>query len=246
MRISSPTLTDRVADVLMRRITQGAYPVGTKLPSGRLLAQEFDVSAAVIREATERLRTKGLIKSRQGAGCLVLTDSLKEGFLMAMPGAIDKPALGHIYELRFEIEGGAAALAAIRAKAHDIELMEQILASLEKALLVPHKALEWDLQFHRALATATHNPHYEQLLTYLTGQWRHSVKIAREHTLAIDQAAGAAAKGNDASLLKRVHGEHLAVLKAIKKRDPALARLKAQAHLRNACERLGLDTSSFH
>jgi DNA-binding FadR family transcriptional regulator len=244
MQISSPTLTDRVADILMLRITQGIYPVGTKLPSGRLLAQEFDVSAAVIREATERLRTKGLIKSRQGAGCLVLTDSVKEGFLMAMPVAIDKPALGHIYELRFDIEGGAAALAAIRAKARDIELMEHILVSLEKTLLVPQKALEWDLKFHQALATATHNPHYEQLLKYLTEQWRHSVKIARQHTLAIDQAT----HGKDVSgvsLLKRVHSEHLAVLTAIKKGDPVLARIKAQEHLRNACERLGLDTSLF-
>lgn len=246
MQITSPTLTDRVADVLMLRITQGIYPVGTKLPAGRLLAQEFDVSAAVIREATERLRTKGLVKSRQGAGCLVLADSVKEGFLMALPVAIDKQALGHIYELRYDIEGGAAALAAVRAKARDIESMEHILASLKNALLVPQKALEWDLKFHQALATATHNPHYKQLLKYLTEQWRHSVQIARQHTLAVDQAAQQAASGNDSPLLTRVHDEHVAVLAAIKKGDPILARIKAQEHLRNACERLGLDTSSFH
>lgn len=245
MQISPPTLTDRVADALILRITQGNYPVGTKLPSGRLLAKEFDVSAAVIREATERLRTKGLVRSRQGAGCTVLADSVKGGFLMAMPVVIDKPALGHIYELRFEIEGGAAALAAIRAKAHDIESMEHILASLEKTLLAPQKALEWDLKFHQALATATHNPHYKQLLKYLTEQWRHSVQIARQNTLAVDQAEQAAT-GKDLSLLKRVHDEHLAVLAAIKKGDPILARNKAQQHLRNACERLGLDTAPFH
>lgn len=244
------SLTDRVAHILMQRIDTGQYPVGTNLPSGRLLAQEFDVSPAVIREATERLRTKGLVKSRQGAGCTVLTNAVQEGFLLDIPSPIDKKTLRHIYELRFEVEGGAAALAAVHATSADIKQMQRILTSLEKTLSTPDKALEWDLKFHQKLAMATHNPHYSQLLKYLTGQWRHSVKAARQNTFATDQMQNGSRLGNgqmpgdDAvavGLARQVHDEHVAVLKAIEDRDPITARASAQAHLRNACERLGLE-----
>ncbi len=245
MQVSTPTLTDQVATILMERIHDGSYPVGTKLPSGRLLASEFDVSPAVIREATERLRTKGLVRSRQGAGCLVLAASSNEGFTMDVPAASDREALRHIYELRHDIEGSAAALAALRATAQDTEQMHTILAALHQALTVPDQALDWDLKFHQALAQATHNPHYGRLLKYLAQQWRHSVQIARRHTLAVDLADTRSTDGAPGPLAERVHQEHVAVLRAIEQRDPQAARIAVQRHLRNACERLGLDLSSI-
>src|SRR5690606_692165 len=96
-------------------------------PAGRLLAQEFQVSAAVIREATERLRTKGLVRSRQGAGCIVLASMPAGGFQIQLPAGADALSLRHIYELRLAIEGGAAALAALRATKEDIRHMQQSL-----------------------------------------------------------------------------------------------------------------------
>ncbi len=252
MQMITSTLTDRVAQTLMQRIAEGVYPVGTKLPSGKLLAGEFSVSAAVIREATERLRTKGLVRTRQGAGCTVLTRELHEGFQVSVPDALDREGLRHIYELRFEIEGGAAALAALRATQADLQQMTHILASLGKSLHEPEEALEWDIGFHRAIADATHNPHYRELLPYLTRQWRQSVQIARQHTLKKEQDLSRKAPDiqsdaatNGLTLSRQVHTEHESVLAAIRQRDPDLARKCAQTHLRNASERLGLDMRSF-
>ena len=229
------SLTDRVASVLMDRIATGVYPVGAKLPAGRLLAQEFNVSAAVIREATERLRTKGLVRTRQGAGCIVLASAVDEGFLIEWPSGMESSALLHIYELRAGLEGAAAALAARRATEDDLRRMEGILAELKATLHLPQSALEWDFAFHRSLAEATHNPHYPQLLAYLSEQWRHSVAIARRHTF--EAAAGA-------TQTQRVHEEHEAILAALRARDPQAASARAQEHLRRACERLGL-TAAF-
>ena len=243
MQMNPSTLTDKVADVLVRRIADGMYPVGSKLPAGKSLAGEFAVSAAVIREATERLRTKGLVRTRQGAGCMVISQQAQDGFQLAVPDAADRDALRHIYELRYDIEGGAAALAALRATGSDIEQMRHILASLQKSLHIPEEALEWDVSFHRAIADATHNPHYRELLSYLARQWRQSVQAARLHTLQTERERpdGAAA----APLSLQVHHEHERVLEAIEKRDATLARRLAQAHLHAACRRLGLDTGSF-
>lgn len=245
------TLTSRVADTLTERIRKGVYPIGSKLPSGRLLAEEFTVSAAVIREATESLRAKGLIESRQGSGCVVLAAVVDAGFQLALPPDVGKLALRHIYELRCEIESGAVCLAAQHATAAEIAAMQGILARLEKNLQAPGKALQWDLAFHKAIAKATHNPHYAQLLQYLNEQWRGSVQAARRHTAAIDRGgayadadarAGAAAPGR---LVQQVHKEHVAVLDAIRRRDPAAARAAARAHLLAASRRLGLDASEY-
>ncbi|MGO1765803.1 hypothetical protein CAP48_07400 [Advenella sp. S44] len=251
MQLTTSTLTDRVAQALMQRIADGVYPVGTKLPSGKMLAGEFSVSAAVIREATERLRTKGLVRTRQGAGCVVLSRDVHEGFQLPVPEMVDRNALGHIYELRFEIEGAAAALAAVRATDEDLRQMQEILQSLEKSLHQPEEALEWDVGFHRAIADATHNPHYRDLLAYLARQWRQSVQAARLHTLKAEQALQAKTAGNSkraqavTTLSRQVHAEHEQVLEAIRRRQPELARSRAQTHLRKASERLGLDTSAF-
>jgi len=234
------SLTDHVAGILIERILGGGYPVGSKLPAGRLLAQEFGVSAAVIREATERLRTKGLVRSRQGAGCVVLADTLDAGFQLDLPPAPDRSALRYIYELRVGLEGAAAALAAQRATAEDLARMAHILSRLKASLHVPAHALEWDFAFHRSLAEATHNPHYPQLLAYLSAQWRHSVAVARRHTFESGAAEPVAA-----GLLRtqRVHEEHEAIFAAVQARDPQAARDRAQEHLRQACERLGLNAS---
>lgn len=225
------SLTDRVAAILIQRIVQGVYPVGSKLPAGRLLAREFDVSAAVIREATERLRTKGLVRSRQGAGCIVLSNSVDEGFQLERVEQPHPEALLHIYELRVGVEGAAAALAALRATEEDFDRMAAILSRLRAALGSPAEALEWDFAFHRSLAEATHNPHYPELMAYLSRQWRESVAVARRHTLQAEAGQ---------LQTQRVHDEHEAILKALRTRDPQAAAARAQEHLYRACERLGL------
>lgn len=242
------SLTDHVAGILIERIVAGHYPVGEKLPAGRLLAQEFGVSAAVIREATERLRTKGLVRSRQGAGCVVLANVLDEGFQFEAPARSDRQALLHIYELRAGLEGAAAALAAQRATPEDLKHMAHILSELKASLHVPESAFEWDFAFHRSLAAATHNPHYSQLLAYLSDQWRHSVQVAREHTLQslVPGTGGPPRSPGQTGLQRaaRVHREHEAIFQAIRARDPQAARQRAHEHLQRACERLGLDVSA--
>lgn len=114
MLTKSLTLTEQVARQIAADIAGGAYPVGAKLPAGRVLAEQYGVSAAVIREATERLRAQGLIQSRQGSGSTVLSRTGAQGFQLSAGIAVDRKQLAGVYELRMELEGGAAALAAQR------------------------------------------------------------------------------------------------------------------------------------
>lgn len=227
----SQTLTERVAGVLAARIGAGDYPLASKLPSGRLLAAEFGVSAAVIREATERLRAQGLIESRQGAGCVVRARTAQGGFRIPDAEGMDRPGLAAVYELRIELEGAAAALAARRRTPGQADELARILDRLERHIHDPDQGVRHDLAFHVAIAAATCNPHYQGLVAYLNGQMRQAVETARRNT----------AQHPDPAVAQAVQAEHRRIGEAIRAGDPHAARAAATAHLHAASRRLGLD-----
>ncbi|MHB1669616.1 FadR/GntR family transcriptional regulator [Thiomonas sp.] len=222
------TLTEQVAEHMIAEISRGIYPVGTKIPAGKALAETYGVSQAVIREVTERLRVQGLIDTRQGAGCTVRSRTSASGF--QVPGGLDQQGvdLASVYELRLDLESAAAALAAVRRTDDELAEMAKILRTLEDNLDHAERGVEFDTAFHTAIAMATHNPYYTDLLQYLNLQIRHVVNTARMNTM---QHPG---------LASQVHQEHVAVFEAIRAGDPLLARAAALTHLLRASARLGL------
>jgi len=72
---SEPPLYMRVARTLKEEILNGAFPVGSQLPTEHDLRQRFAVSRFTIREALRQLREDGLVASRQGAGTVVVPAS---------------------------------------------------------------------------------------------------------------------------------------------------------------------------
>lgn len=231
MLLPVQTLTDRVAGVLISRIEAGEYPLSSKLPSGRLLAAEFGVSAAVVREATERLRAQGLVESRQGAGCMVRARTAREGFRLPEGQALDRAGLASVYELRIELEGATAALAARRRTREEADGLVRTLDLLEREADDPERGVQHDLAFHVAIAAATHNPHYRGLIGYLNLQLRQAVQTARQNTQ----------RDPDPEAAQAVQREHRRICEAICAGDANAARWAAISHLRAASGRLGLD-----
>lgn len=226
MATKPKTLTEQVAQQLIDAIREGVHPVGERLPTGKQLAEHYGVSQAVIREVTERLRAQGLIESRQGAGVTVRSRTPSSGFqVSAEQNTAD---LASVYELRLDLESTAAALAAVRHTEADIRRLGDILAKLEANLHHVENGVEHDTAFHAAIAQATHNRYYADLLQYLNLQIRQVVHTARINTLRTE------------GLAAQVHQEHVAVFNAIAARDPLLARAASLSHLLRASARLGL------
>ncbi len=71
MHESSTTLSLNITTQLLRRIINGTYPPGSKLPTERLLTDEFGVTRSVIREALKRVEALGYLSIRQGSGIFV-------------------------------------------------------------------------------------------------------------------------------------------------------------------------------
>ncbi|MBQ1072679.1 winged helix-turn-helix transcriptional regulator [Micromonospora sp. C31] len=62
---------DELLADLVKKIKDGAYPPGSQLPSGRALADEYDVSQSTISRAVARLREQGVLVGRPGRGVFV-------------------------------------------------------------------------------------------------------------------------------------------------------------------------------
>ncbi|KKK07251.1 winged helix-turn-helix domain-containing protein [Micromonospora sp. HK10] len=62
---------DELLDDLLKKIKDGTYPPGSQLPSGRMLADVYDVSQSTISRAVARLRQQGVLVGRPGRGVFV-------------------------------------------------------------------------------------------------------------------------------------------------------------------------------
>ncbi|MFI7076325.1 winged helix-turn-helix domain-containing protein [Micromonospora sp. NPDC049903] len=62
---------DELLDELLGKIKDGTYPPGSQLPSGRVLADKYDVSQSTISRAVARLRQRGVLVGRPGRGVFV-------------------------------------------------------------------------------------------------------------------------------------------------------------------------------
>jgi GntR family transcriptional regulator len=68
---SARFLYEDVKRELRRRIDEGAYPPGSRIPSASKLTREFEVSGITIRRALHDLTLAGLLRGRQGLGVFV-------------------------------------------------------------------------------------------------------------------------------------------------------------------------------
>jgi DNA-binding GntR family transcriptional regulator len=80
---SQPRYQD-VADVLLDEIADGAFPIGSMLPTELELCDRFGVSRYTVREALRRLEEMGLVARRQGSGTVVQATNPETGYVQTL------------------------------------------------------------------------------------------------------------------------------------------------------------------
>src|SRR3954451_8950118 len=101
-------LVDKLAAQLQARVLNGELASGTRLRQ-EALAEEFGVSRTPIREALRKLQASGLVEVQPRRGALVRAPSARE--------------IRAAYEVRAELEGLAAELAARRIHQEQLDLL---------------------------------------------------------------------------------------------------------------------------
>jgi GntR family transcriptional regulator, transcriptional repressor for pyruvate dehydrogenase complex len=131
---------------------------GDALPAERELGKQFGVSRTVIREAVRALAARGLLEVKSGSGVRIVAadaKTVRDSMHHFVRGSMMD--YGKVDEVRGVLEVAAAGLAAERATAEDIAHIDDTIVRFENECSNLEASVQIDLEFHRAVATATHN-----------------------------------------------------------------------------------------
>ena len=196
-----------VVDKLESLIDQGDYPVGSRLPAERELAEAYDVSRPTIREAIIALEVRGRVEVKTSSGVFV-TDSDKSDNLEKNISAFE------LTQARALVEAEAAALAAATISDDELEALKETLTGMASA----ETSVEADQKFHEIISKATRN---KALMLSIKNLWR----LRRSKPQIISAYQDVCSQSAE----QRVK-EHTAIYDAIANRDSAAARKAMHNH----------------
>lgn len=150
---------DTAAAMLRSRILGGEYPVGSRLPPERRLAEELGLSRLSLRSALTTLEAEGLVRARQGSGVEVLDFRQTAGldlftFLLSQEHvSADQTAeyFKDVLRLRRCLAIDTMLQAAKRVTADDLAELESLVAEQKQRLEDPMAYLEGDLRYQRVI-----------------------------------------------------------------------------------------------
>lgn len=205
-------------------IIKTPYNPGERLPPEREIAEMLDVTRTVVREALIMLEIKGLVEVRRGAGIYVLDSSTSKS-----ADSADVNACNDVLQARQLLESNIAEFAALQATREDIVKMRQALQLEERELAssAPGSSESGDMQFHLAIAEATHNSMLVELFRQ-SWQWRENNPMWIQLHSHLD----------DSLYRKEWLGDHKQILAALIKKDARAAKLAMWQHLENVKQRL--------
>ncbi|MEV0618643.1 FCD domain-containing protein [Nonomuraea sp. NPDC050404] len=148
-------LVEQATERMRAQITEGEWPVGTRLPGENALAKTLGVGRSTVREALRALAGAGLVQARQGSGVFVIATEPAQDW----PGRLRRAAITDVYEVRMIVETQAARLAAERRTEEDVAALTAALAGRERAAAGDDAAfVDADIALHAALVAAARNP----------------------------------------------------------------------------------------
>lgn len=236
----APKLADRVVADISNCIHNGTLSPGAKLPTEHEFMQRHGVSRAVVREAMSRLHAAGMVESRQGVGTFVLEKVKGANVPLDTATVLTMRDVLALLELRLSVETEAAALAAVRRSPMQLERMQSCVDRIQAELdSGREETTEADFEFHLAIASATENRYFVQVLNFF------GLAILPRTRVDVRYMATRSAT----EYLNRSNDEHRAILRAIAGGDSEGARAAMRTHLSNSRTRLqqlaGADSESL-
>ena len=224
----SAKLSDQVASALEAEIRAGRIQASDKLPTEAVLAQQFQVSRTVVREAISRLQASGLVETRHGVGTFVKDIPSPSGFRIDPDTIVTLQDVLAVLELRISLEVEAAGLACVGRTDQQLQVMRDSLDALNSRAVSADYAVSADFQFHQQIALATGNRYFTDIMLHL------GVNILPRTRLHSKRLAN----DNKEPFLERLSREHEDIYKAILRRDADAARAAMRLHLSNSRERM--------
>ena len=217
------SISEDIVENLLMLIRERELHPGDKLPPERELAATMQVSRPSLREALRALAIMNVIEIRQGDGTYVT--SLEPNLLMShldFVFALNDIAFLELFEARRILEPGLVEMAATRITDEEIAQLEAcVMRSIE--VQDDHEAFaEADLEMHELIAKSARN----SILSRCMAGVSQLGKVSRRRTVALP------------GVTQQSVQDHLAIVQALKARDPLAARQAMLDHLRHVEEEL--------
>lgn len=220
--IKQESLSAQIIKSLTEYFFSGSLLAGSKLPSERQLAEALGVSRSAVRDAIQSLGLLGVVDIRQGDGTYLrdtgselLPRVIEWGLFLGERRVMD------LIEARQQVEVSLAGLAARRRSDEDIAALRVILEQMDRASGAVD-FVDFDVDFHAAIATAARNSVLADVLSNITSL----IRVWMSRSI---EAAGETVTSND---------EHRLVVEAIAAGDSRAAQSAMRAHMRHAEQRL--------
>lgn len=214
---------EEIVDQLMLRIQSGELQPGDRLPAERILAKEYEVSRAVVREAFRAMERMGCVESQVGGGTYVKTPELSN---VVDPFSIlfvqDEKFAEELLEARLLLETIIARLAAERRTDEQVVELQKTLMDMKEDILAGGTGEVQDIQFHAQLVKAAGNRALELVISTCSEVLNRTVEVTQRVEGVPNQA-----------LL-----DHERILKAIARQDSVQAVQFMREHLLSAQKNL--------
>jgi len=105
----------KISNAILDGISNGAYPVGSLLPTEQEFCRQYRVSRYTVREAMRHIESLGLVSRRQGQGTQVRTTQVRRNLKLTLKTFSDVEQHGyftHLLDVQTEIIKADAKLAA--------------------------------------------------------------------------------------------------------------------------------------
>lgn len=223
-------LSDQVESQIEDLIASSEFPVGSRLPGERTLMTRLSVSRPVIREAINRLESRGLLRVYASRGTYV-TGTPEWGVKAQWQSWVskDQGKVLALLEVRECLEIRAAVLACERGS--EAELAELRLSHLSFEQQVARASVadmsHWDKVFHHQLAVCSGNP----VLASFIQNANDTLTTQRRSVLALPPVAA------------RSLEEHGIILEAVESRNSIAAMSAVAQHLESTRQAILKTTS---
>jgi DNA-binding FadR family transcriptional regulator len=203
-------------DRLSALLASATYPLHSRLPPERELAEMLKLPRGQVRAALKHLEDEGRIWRRVGMGTFV---GGRPRSVQSRPESLGgETTLNELFEMRSLVEPMAAGLAALRAEKADIDMMREYSDRADRARNWAEWE-KWDELLHRAIVEASGNGLLINTIDQL-------LRIKAHPRWTITRASAF-----DPALTARYGREHAALIYRISEQDSEGAKAAMQAHM---------------
>jgi GntR family transcriptional regulator, transcriptional repressor for pyruvate dehydrogenase complex len=158
------TAFQTTVDAIKKKINDGEWVPGDRLPTLQQLTKDLSVSITTVREALRILESQGIVSIEHGRGMYVRNDPL----LLEDPTAALKElgdiSLISLLEARLLVEPRLTALCAKHATDSQVKKLRQLADRMIEQMEEGGPFLQTDLEFHRQIAEGAHHPVLERMM----------------------------------------------------------------------------------